>query len=285
MTGKLEGGYNLSGRVTSVEKDLPKISVVTVTFNAEKHLRQTIESVLGQSYPNVEYIVVDGGSKDATVDIIREYEDRIAYWVSEQDSGIYDAMNKGILLATGELVGMKNADDWYLPDALLRVVNCYIKTCPTVIYGNSLHVVQEQPLLANQFVVNHHLLGFGPGLDHRSMFVKTAWHKMHLFDTRYRLAADYDLMLRLKDSGELMEHCQTDISYKRAGGASYAWKLIQELAWIDWRSGRKGLAFQRLTKDSMMYFGLKYGNSFLKWILGEQGYVRWKTRSTPRLTH
>jgi len=278
MANKLEGGYYVNGKEILRDNNKLLISIITVTFNAEKHLRQTIESVLNQAYPNIEYIVIDGGSTDDTLNIFREYDSHIAYWVSEPDKGIYDAMNKGILLAKGDLVGMKNADDWYLPHALEQVADTFKKSKATVVYGNSLHVVQEHPLLANLFVVDHEWIGKGPGLDHRSMFVKTDWHKENLFNTRYKLAADYEVMLRLKDNHQPMAHTQTSLSYKRAGGASYAWKLIWELAIIDWASGRNWLAFQRLTKDTAQYVGLKYGNQLLRLLLGENGFVKWKTR-------
>lgn len=278
MNERQEGGYRLSGKNLKGEPKWPLISIVTVTYNAEKHLRQTIESVLGQSYANIEYILIDGGSKDSTVDIIKEHETQIAYWVSEPDKGIYDAMNKGILLATGQLVGMKNADDWFLPNAVEQVVNCFLSTQASVIYGNSLHVVKEQPLMANLYLVSHHNLGKGSGLDHRSMFVSTAWHQQNLFDLRYELAADYDVMLRLKNSGETFAHTQTALAYKRAGGASYAWKLIKELAAIDWKYGNNFVAVKRLTLDTVKYFLLKYGNQLLLNVLGESGYARWKTR-------
>lgn len=96
-----------------------KISIVTVSYNAAKTIEQTIKSVINQTYSNIEYIVIDGGSTDGTVDIIRKYEDRIAYWVSEPDGGIFDAMNKGIKVATGEVVGIINSDDWYEHDLSL----------------------------------------------------------------------------------------------------------------------------------------------------------------------
>ena len=88
------------------------VSIITVTYNAEKYLEQTIRSVIAQTYPNIEYIIIDGGSTDGTIDINKKYSDRIAHWVSEPDKGIYDAMNKGIRFAHGELIGIVNASDY-----------------------------------------------------------------------------------------------------------------------------------------------------------------------------
>ena len=90
------------------------ISIITVSYNAVKTIEQTISSVVNQSYSNIEYIIIDGGSTDGTVDIIKKYEDRIAYWVSEPDGGIYDAMNKGIKVATGDYIQIIGADDFLI---------------------------------------------------------------------------------------------------------------------------------------------------------------------------
>ena len=99
-----------------------KISIVTVCYNSAATIERAIQSVLSQSYPDVEYIVIDGGSADGTVDIIKKYQSKIAHFVSEKDGGIYDAMNKGIALATGDVVGILNSDDRYANDNVLSVV-------------------------------------------------------------------------------------------------------------------------------------------------------------------
>ena len=121
---KREGGLRTKGyfkrsydeaSALSDNSPLPLVTIITVVFNGEKYLQQTIQSVINQTYDNVEYVVIDGGSTDGTVDIIRKYEDKIDYWVSEPDQGIYDAMNKGIQLAGGEIVGLINSDDCYHP--------------------------------------------------------------------------------------------------------------------------------------------------------------------------
>ena len=110
------------------EKLNMKLSIITVSLNNKDTIEQTIRSVLSQTYNNVEYIVIDGGSTDGTVDIIKKYEDKISYWVSESDKGIYDAMNKGIRKATGDIVGILNADDFYVDENVLeKVVKCFEK--------------------------------------------------------------------------------------------------------------------------------------------------------------
>ena len=108
-----EGGLRMQGYLKKAYEHKPLISIVTVVLNDAKHLEQAIKSVLGQTYDNIEYLIIDGGSTDGTLDIIRKHEKAIDYWVSEPDSGIYDAMNKGVSLATGDLIALLNSDDWY----------------------------------------------------------------------------------------------------------------------------------------------------------------------------
>ncbi|MCB0383237.1 MAG: glycosyltransferase, partial [Psychroserpens sp.] len=105
----------------------PLISIITVVFNGEKYLQQTIDSVTNQTYKNIEYIIIDGGSTDETLNIIKANESHIDFWISERDNGLYDAMNKGISKAKGELIGMINSDDWYELNAVETVVNTYLK--------------------------------------------------------------------------------------------------------------------------------------------------------------
>ena len=116
----------------------PLVSVVTVVFNGEKYLEETIQSVINQTYDNVEYIIIDGGSTDGTLDIIKKYEDRIDYWVSERDRGIYDAMNKGIDLASGEWINFMNAGDGLDSYSILNeIFSNKINLKIGLIYGNT----------------------------------------------------------------------------------------------------------------------------------------------------
>lgn len=111
---KLEGGLRANALFNKKSKrDEPLVSIITVVFNGEKHLEQTIQSVVNQTYDNIEYIIIDGGSTDGTLDIIRKYKDKIAYWISEKDEGISDALNKGIKLSSGEMIGIIHSDDYY----------------------------------------------------------------------------------------------------------------------------------------------------------------------------
>ena len=121
-TCQLKGGLRSRGIYKHSLPGKPLITVITVVFNGAQTLRDTLESVMQQSYDNVEYIVIDGGSSDATVDILRQYDHVIDYWLSEKDGGIYDAMNKGIALCSGDYVGMLNSDDIFADGSVLQAI-------------------------------------------------------------------------------------------------------------------------------------------------------------------
>ena len=110
---KWEGGLRTQCYFKNSLENKPLVTIITVVFNGEAYLEETIQSVINQTYDNVEYIIIDGGSTDGTLDIIKKYENQIDYWISEKDHGIYDAFNKGISLAQGTLVGIQNADDYF----------------------------------------------------------------------------------------------------------------------------------------------------------------------------
>ena len=197
-SGKIatEGGLRSNGVVKQNAPELPLISIITVVRNGAVHLRETIESVLGQNWPNIEYIIIDGDSTDGTLDIIRSYDQRIDYWASEPDKGIFDAMNKGITLAHGELIGLLNADDWYEPGAIETAAAAFCEMkLPGIYYGDK-YFVQVDMGLTYEFPAS---LEFWRGMTicHQAMFVH---HDVYLclgcYDLTYRLAADFDFFVR-----------------------------------------------------------------------------------------
>ena len=174
------------------------VSVVTVVFNGALHLEQAIRSVLAQSYDNIEFIIVDGGSTDGTLEIIRRYNDRIDQWVSEPDRGLYDAMNKGIALSSGDLIGFLNADDWYEPGAIAAVVEaCRPAEGRNTIIAGMWNLVFEEIGLTVRATpsLKFHL---GMPISHQAMFVpRGVYDSIGGYDLRYRYAADLDMLLRL----------------------------------------------------------------------------------------
>ncbi|MBX2951937.1 MAG: glycosyltransferase [Leadbetterella sp.] len=205
-----------------------KISVVTVCYNAAKTLEQTIESVLGQSYNDFEYIVVDGGSKDGTVAILEKYEGRIRY-ISEKDEGIYDAINKGIRMATGEVIGIIGADDFY-PDreVLTRVAEAFRRNDTDSAYGNVKFVDPEDTAKVVRFWKDkaydpaNWLSGWMP--PHIAFYLKkTAYDTYGLYKTEFTCAGDYELMLRmLYKNGLTSQHIPATLMTMRVGGTSSA---------------------------------------------------------------
>lgn len=182
-----------------------KFSIVTVTYNSDKTLRDTIQSVLSQTYPSIEYIIVDGLSTDNTVAIIKEYEvlfDGKMRWISEKDKGLYDAMNKGFRMATGDVIGIINSDDLLAePTAIEKVMTAFeVHPDADAVYANLYYVAQDD----TSKIVRHWISGkqrpfrYGWHPAHPTFYVKReVYQKYGLFDLEFKFAADFELMLRL----------------------------------------------------------------------------------------
>ncbi|WP_339532789.1 glycosyltransferase family 2 protein [Pseudomonas mucidolens] len=181
-----------------------KISIVTVSYNSATTIRDTIESVLSQDYEDIEYIVVDGASKDATMAIVNEYADKISKVVSEPDKGIYDAMNKGISLATGDVIGILNSDDFYESNQAISSVVEKFSAAPEsqVVFGDIVFVNADDLGTVTRFYGAEHFrawkLRFGWMPPHPATFVRAeAYKKTGLYSTEYKISADYEMFVRL----------------------------------------------------------------------------------------
>ena len=208
-----------------------KISIITTSYNSARTLRDTMDSVLRQGYTDYEYIVIDGASKDGTVDLIREYEPRFEgrmRWISEPDRGIYDAMNKGLAMATGDVVGLLNSDDFYASDDILEIIAHAFTTpdAPDAIYGD-VHYVDEVDTTkvvryysSSKFTRKRMLMGYMPA--HPSFYVRReCYEKFGAFDTSYRVAADFENLLRLIYVHNIRtRYIAKDFVAMRMGGAS-----------------------------------------------------------------
>lgn len=204
-----------------------KISIITVVYNGHKTIRNTIESVLNQTYPDLEYIIVDGNSGDSTLEIVRSYGCRIAQVLSEPDHGIYDAMNKGIKIATGDIVGLLNADDVYASsDVLTEVARRFVETEADGVYGDLLYVHQDdlekvrRTWKAGHYRPGDFLWGWMP--PHPSFFLKrNVYEKYGHFRLDMSSAADYELMLRMIHKNEVkLSYIQKTLVRMRVGGVS-----------------------------------------------------------------
>lgn len=203
----------------------PKFSIITVTYQAGKVLEDTIQSVIFQTYRNVEYIIVDGGSTDNTLDIVKKYQDRISIVVSEPDKGLYDAMNKGIRLATGDYICFLNAgDELHENETLQRmVVTLKGKEIPDVIYGETAIVDEEGHFLHMRRLQAPDVLhwkSFKEGMlvCHQAFFARRELALKHPYDLQYRFSADFDWCIRImKDAKYLHNTRLTLIDYLNEG--------------------------------------------------------------------
>lgn len=170
-----------------------KVTVVTVVFNNVRHIEATIQSVVNQTYPNIEYIIIDGGSTDGTVDLIKKYEDRLAYWVSEPDKGIYDAMNKGIDKATGSWMIFMNSGDRFTNEEVLTTVFSTPQQAD-ILYGDA---IMEYPSFQTIFKKNPltSMWKRAP-FCHQASFIKTNLLKEWKYDTQYKIGADHDFFFK-----------------------------------------------------------------------------------------
>lgn len=205
----------------------PLISVITVSYNAVLTIEQTILSVINQTYLNIEYIIIDGGSTDGTVNVIKKYADKIAYWVSESDKGIYDAMNKGIRMATGDVVGILNSDDFYTDENVLQTVaDNFMNHSVDAVYGD-IHFVHDADLgkcvrYYSSRLFSPFWLRFGFMPAHPSFYCKReVFDKAGLYSLDYKIGADYEMMVRLfRKYGISSRYISKDFVTMRTGGAS-----------------------------------------------------------------
>lgn len=197
---KLQGGLRIQGK-KEIENGKPLLSIITATFNAAKDLPITIESIRALNYPNIEWIVVDGASKDASVELLRANEDVIDYWVSERDSGIYDAWNKGVQLATGEWISFLGAGDAYAPNAIDIYMDAILASSAELDFVSSrtklvdgsgkMLCIFGAPYRWEELRTKYMVFANNSALHHRRIFGKHG-----LFDTTYASASDYDFFLR-----------------------------------------------------------------------------------------
>lgn len=203
-----------------MQEDECKVSIITVVYNGVETIEQTILSVLAQTYKNIEYIIIDGLSTDGTLQVIKKYSSVISHFVSEKDNGLYDAMNKGIALSTGEIIGIINSDDWYAPDAVEKVVEYFRYHSVDLVYGRVFWVNQDNSqILAPAFPLE--TLWHRMAVPHPSVFIKKEiYDRFGVFSLDYQLSADYELMLRLYSHQVKFGFIDTVLAYFRFGGLS-----------------------------------------------------------------
>ena len=206
------------------------ISIITATFNSAKTLKDTIQSVLRQTNKDFEYLIIDGGSTDETIDIVKSYESEFSgrlKWVSEKDQGIYDAMNKGIKMASGDVVGILNSDDYFTSDDILQTVDNAFKSHEIdAIYGDIHFIRDGNPQKCVRYYSSRMFrpfwLRFGFMPAHPSFYCKREiFDKAGLYSLDYKIGADYEMMVRLFKRHKIKSlYVNKDFVTMRTGGAS-----------------------------------------------------------------
>jgi|SRR6185437_11404125 len=200
----------------------PLVSIITIVYNGEKHIADTIRSVAAQQYPNLEYIIVDGGSRDNTLAIVGQFPDVVTTVISEKDEGISDAFNKGLMRARGEIIGMINADDWYEAGAISRAVAAMGDK--DIVYGD----LRLWKGGAVDFIYrgSHAHLRREMTVNHPTVFIrKSCYDRYGLFDKQYKCAMDYDVLLRF-----LVNGCR--FVYVPAVLANMRWEGLSDSRWM-----------------------------------------------------
>lgn len=205
---------------------LPKISIVTPSYNQGQFLEETILSVLNQDYPNVEYIIIDGGSTDNSVDIIKKYEDRLAYWVSERDNGMTDALNKGFRKASGEILNWINSDDYFLPGAFSAAAKAFNEGDSKLgfIYGSCRNILSDGTVFDIRKPLNFDagILRYGRNLfaQPASFFHRRVVEKIGLLNEKLPYAMDYEFWVRAYDAGFKFKNTAVPLAAFRFHGES-----------------------------------------------------------------
>lgn len=210
----------------------PLVSIITVVFNGETYLEQTIKSVLNQTYKNIEYLIIDGGSTDNTLKIIKKYDSFISYWISEPDKGLYDAMNKGIKEAHGKLIGTINSDDWYEKNAVELNVNAFLTNQNKHIFHADRYDIDSRgnksvyKYKSSRWRFKYHGMTF----NHPSMFVTKTEYEQHQYSLKLRSHADYLFVLEswLSDPDKFY-YIEAPIVNFRLGGISGKLSFIEML--------------------------------------------------------
>ena len=219
---RIEGGLRCKGHYKSSSLKLPLVTIITVIFNAEKTIEQCVLSVLEQTYENIEYIIIDGASTDGTMDLIRKYETAIDYYISETDTGIYNAMNKGLSLATGSFILFLNSDDWYHRDAVRILVDNAVASGADVTHADA-DIVNSNGLVYQRVKAWLHdgLYTRGAPLRHETMLVKSEiYNKFGKYDESYHVISDYDYMVTLYNGSCSFKHVAKPLLFFRDTGTS-----------------------------------------------------------------
>ena len=239
--------------------DYPKISIVTITYNNAAELPATIESVLAQTYPNIEYVVIDGASKDNSVEIIRSYAERIAYWHSERDKSRYDAMNKGTRAATGEWVLFMNAGDAFYDRDVVKDMFLESHDDADLLYGDVLRRYPADGIERMVPAQSADALPLQMPCSHQSLFTRRTLLLQHPFMAEFPISFDHEFMLWAKVNGARFKKLDRVVSIFTKGGASDTERLP---------GLREMLAIMRLHKAVTPGVAIRHASFTLRSLVG-----------------
>lgn len=216
----------MSNNVGIIMQKYPKISIVTPSYNQDKYIEDAIRSVLNQNYPNFEHIIIDNCSNDNTLKILEKYNH--LKWISEPDKGIYDAMNKGILLSNGDIIGILNTDDWYEKNIFMKIADVFnSKPDIGVVHGDMLKWKDGKVYRKDRY--KSYQRYYGMWVKHPTCFVrKDIYNKYGMFNIKYKMQADYELMLRFKRNGVKFYYIPSILTNFRMGGFSTSYWNLKE---------------------------------------------------------
>jgi glycosyltransferase involved in cell wall biosynthesis len=246
--------------------DLPLVSVITAVFNGQQYMVNCIESVLQQDYPNVEYIVIDGGSSDGTIDLLRRYNDRIAFWSSEPDQGVYDAWNKGLRIARGEWICFVGADDEFLPGAISAYMQLaaqqpeaeYLSSRERWVHSSGYERLKGGPWSWKKFSRWNCASHVG------SMHRRSLFDRLGTYNLSFGPVADYELLLRAGDRLRTA-YIPTVTAKVRAGGMTDTRNALAEATRAKILTGRRNIL---VAKAELWFANLKYPLRPLRRVIG-----------------
>jgi glycosyltransferase involved in cell wall biosynthesis len=259
------GGLRTRGYFKKSHPGKPLISVLTVARNAAEEIERTVKSVLNQTYDNVEYIIIDGASTDGTLDIIKKYSNRVDYWISEMDRGVYYGMNKGIDLASGDWINFMNSGDrFYKPDVIQQVVDECAQDID-FIYGDHIYGDNLKSTKAAEFETlwqrlknkDFDVAWMGGFPCHQSLFSRATVLKKYKYDVKYKLASEQNFLLTVYSNNHKYRKLDLVVSFYNKGGMSYKFQIRSLIE--RWRILRK---FQKNYK--MDAFFLRRINQVMK---------------------
>ena len=256
----------MEGMFLDKKNQLPLVSIITVVLNGEKYLQQTIDSVINQTYNNIEFVIIDGGSTDGTLEIIKTNEKNISKWISEPDEGLYDAMNKGIRLTKGEIVGMVNSDDWYELDAVETMVGAFLNN-PT---KNIFHADRYDIMSDGKKKIYKHnpsVMKFkfwGMTYSHPTMFITSKEYTKHQYNIQLSVLSDYQFILEtyLRNPDTLLYVQKAIVNYRLDGVST---RMSMRLMLLEGFISRQNAGLNLL--ENIFAFGVRFSFRLISSIL------------------